>query len=569
MNTNNIFFQHSKLFFICFVLLFSITLRSFSGSLPENGDQKNVIAIGKKLATLDDIRLGDYSIKANDPILSTAHKELRTLLGLLLQLKQQPYEQNIALDKLIEKSKTSLPVLHKHNATPEILWNADNQCLLDEEIEANYETLKEKTQSKETQALLTYIHAQYLFTKKHTREGMDVLRSIVKDFTGTPYEPRAQGEMTFRLFLDKKYMESLQQAKMTIELYPNTKESHDARYFKGRSHYQLQQYKESLTDVDTFIEKNPTSKWNESAKYFRAKTNSILKNNEIALKQFADFIKEYPHSTYRDDAREMMARVCANEKDYQKAIALFDLYKQENPDIFEQMAADKKIKFYSYQLRFTPEIQKNKIKFAYYDSIYTSFPKTMEKYIAQSQENAVKAQGYFAIADHYLQFDPAKALQYVILLDSPLFTTTKTGSAPKSKGCNDCDYGLIYKPMLEYLKAKIYIKLDNDIKLSEIKLALQQTSPQLYNKILIQEIEHLGTKKQYAQAETRALNLYNNKSLPSHIRSQALYSVGGNAYEQGDIIKAKKFLQQLVLEFPYEGPANPAQWMLEQINNDK
>lgn len=278
-------------------------------------------------------------------------------------------------------------------------------------------------------------------------------------------------------------------------------------------------------------------------------------------------IIEYPSSDYRGDARELLSNIYAKEQNFKKAIEMLDLYKKENPDILEQMAADKKIIKFVQSLRLQVIGQHNTSQSKFLDSIYLSFPYSIENYIRQSKENnIVVAQGYFELTNYYKTSNPEKALEYIIKLDNPIYVTDKQSSLPKNKKCIDCDYGLIYRPMLEFQKADIYLRLGMVKEFETIKSKLLTLSPTLYSETLINEINSLKERKHYKEADALATTTYHNTSYQPSMRSKALFFLGAISYEQGKLEKAKKYFQRVISEFPSGNDVCVSQILLQRIN---
>lgn len=549
-------------------LLFLIVLLILTQlAIPEgNDDKKTTIQIGKKLSTLDDVRLGDYTLQADDPLVSTAAEELQILLTTLLKFQKKEIPQEIQLKDLIHTAVSTIPALQKNQRNANTLWNAEDQKALDEQIEQHYTELQTMEVPKETHALLSLVHAQYLFTNKKTSEGFTVLQSMIKEYSGTQYEIRARGERVFRLFLAKRYTETQKEAAEILERFPDTREAQDALYFRARSNYQQHYYAESIKDYDHFINTYPTNKWNESAKYFRAKANYSINSENTAIEQFSAFINEYPTSGYKNDARELLGNIYAKQQNFEKAIEMFVLYKKENPEILEQMAADKKIIKFVQPLRAQAIHQRDTLRAKYLDSLYLSFPNTIENYIKQSEgNNIIVAQGYFELTNYYKVSNPEKALEYITKLDNPIYLTNKRSSQPKNKDCKDCDYGLIYRPMLEFQKADILLRLGMVKEFETVKLKLLTLSSTLYAETLINEINSLKERKQYKEADALATTTYHNTSYQPSTRSKALFFLGVISYEQGKIESAKKYFQKVIREFPSENDARVSQILLQRI----
>ncbi len=538
-----------------------------------NEDKKNVISVGKKLTTLDDIRLGDYTITADIQITSTAHEELRTLLSLVLKLEKQPHDTSAPLEKLVEISKTSLPSLSKKTISPQIIWNAENQLALDDFIEENYEKLKSIAGSKETEALLTYIHAQHLFTKKQTKEGMNVLRSIVKDFSGTAYEVRAEGEIAFRLFLNKNYDESLLQAKIVIEKYSNTRESQDALYFKARSYYQLKQYKESIADFDEFIKKYPTNKWRESAKYFKAKTNYYLRNLSEAANDFEDFVKEFPQSAYKDDARELSATCYANLMQLDKAIEAFEKYKLENKSAFEQIAAERRIASFALSQSKKSLSQKDTTNYRYYDSIFSAFPAKMERLQKQFlNDNGVTAEIHFSLADYYANYNN---IPKAISILEMLFSTPKylTDNPNNNSNCEGCTRGLLFKPWVERTLMLAYTRNGDFSKTTEYKnRLLKQHNLNRHAELEIAELETMYQKKIKKEAnffETKLTAIGENKAIDDNLRAKAFCILADILMQEKNKQKAIQLYAKLTKEFETTIYARVAETVLKYYEREK
>ncbi|MBW7889251.1 MAG: hypothetical protein H3C35_12980, partial [Bacteroidetes bacterium] len=216
------------LFFLSLVVLTQLA------AAQTQDDKKITIQIGKSTKNLDDLRLGNYVLQADDPVSSDAAKELQILLKAIMKFQKKKIPQGISLSNLVVETQKLLPSLKKEQSNETIIWNSENQKSLDEQIQQNYTELQTMDLSNEEHAFIGITYAQYLFTNKRNSDGITILQSVIHNFPGNQYEIRARGKLVYRLFLSKNYSGVKKEANAILEKYPHAQESNDALYFRGR-----------------------------------------------------------------------------------------------------------------------------------------------------------------------------------------------------------------------------------------------------------------------------------------------------------------------------------------------
>jgi outer membrane protein assembly factor BamD (BamD/ComL family) len=541
-----------------------------------NDDKKTTIQIGKSSKNLDDVRLGNYVLKTGDPVSSDAAKELQILLKALLKFQKQDASESILLKDLVVKTQTVLPTLQKKQSDNTILWNSENQKALDEQIQQNYAELQQMDFPNETHALIGITYAQHLFINKKNTEGIAILKSIIQNFSGNQYEIRARGKLVYRLFLSKKYSDVKNEANAILEKYPNAPEAQDALYFRGRVQYETKQYNEAIKDFDAFITKNPESNWTESAKYFRGKTNSILNNNEMALVQLDDFINSYPNSIYRDDARELMANIYGNQQNFEKAIEMFELYKKENHSVFEQIAAESRITQYASTLSRMGLSKKDSLKYKYYDSIVTSFPKKITRILKDYPDsNPIQAQSLFSLFNYYhsIEKNLDKSIEILqTILNNPKYLT-ETPDQYKLNNCENCDRGLLVKSWVEYNLVLVYTEKGDFDKTAEYKNSvLKDNNSSLYWRLELTEIETRyknKTENSLTYFETSLKRISEIQNLDQTLRARALFLLADIYSREKKENEALKLYDKIVKNFANTIYAKASNSILKYYNMSK
>lgn len=534
------------------LLLFSSV---YGYSVNESDDDKKItIRVGKKLATLDDVRLGDYTIKVDESVSSTAQEELRDLLHIFLTLKNQPSQPNISLAELVKSAMSVSLTLSKKKRVDEILWNADDQKMLDEEIAKNHDALIKLELSKHQKALVEYIRAQYLFTNKKIDQGLNVLSSVIQTYAGTLYEVRARGERVFRLFLAKRYHEVLSEAAIIVQQHPNTREAQDAIYFIGRSYFQIGDYAQAAKYLEQVATQYPASKWLEGAKYFTAKSKHYLKNYSESIRDFENFISEYPQSVYKDDARELIASGYVHQKKLDKAIQSYEQYKKENQSLLEFIAAEKRMTLYASTQATASRRKGKENDFRYYDSIVQAFPKKMESLMKlHPTDDALCAQALFALYNYYINEgnDLGRA---VTILEKIYSTPRYLTMESNNKDCATCNQSLLYKPMILQRLMIAYVRSGKTSTVIPYKEELlKKGNLTNYYELVLEELKTLYQQKKETNPEyfkQHLLPIANNIKLIESLRAEALFILADILAHEGKKKEAVEMYSKIVLEFP-------------------
>jgi len=557
----------------------SLLFASNSGTLYDeeiNGESQDKITIilGKRLMNLDDVRLGDYSIREDEDIISVAHEELETALKMLLTLRGKEFgflgSQRGSINNLKHLGRlyrSTFPRERKKVAPLNTLWDQEDQAFLDALVSQHINALQRLTASEEEKSLLFYLNAHHLIATKKEKEGEAILKTLSQQTPAGEYQMRAAGELTFRSFLKKEYRSVIESSNLILRAYPNTRASQDAHYFLGRAYHMSNAHDLAITHFDRLISHYRNNKWNEGAKYFRAKSHYFLRNFPLAVLQFENFIAEYPNSVYRDDAREMIARAYEQQQDFERALEAFERFKEENKSALDQMAAETKI------LLFADILSKKKLQVGavgeahYYKSLVHDYPKKIERLISTDpSSNIIVAQGYFALAQYHLNHgDVERSIEYYEKLYNPKYSTAKAISAPGDTTC-DC-YGLIYLPQLEFGLARAYAKNGQFDRVAHIREKFKAAGNMTYYGLTrFVEIEQERAKKNFQKAEEEYRALYRESNLPRALKARALFHIGNLYFDQGLKQEAGRIFQQVVAEFPNESVATTAKNVLNRLD---
>lgn len=556
--------SHLNLFRLKNHILFTFLLSVF---LSNSTYPQIVIELGTKLYNIDDIRLGDFKITSTGPTM-VATDEVTLIVLELLKLKSINVPNNgLTPNEYLNLLSNHLFAEFGYTDTRSagLIWSKFEQVWLDSLVVHYYDQLFAQTIDFDLKALIAFVKAQHLFNYNNFDAGIDEFKNIAELYANTDYASRAELEIAFRLFKVQKYSETIAQCKKVLLKFPDTRASQDANYFIARSYHLINNHTDAVKFFDDLITKYPQNKWNEGAKYFRAKSNYYLSKVALANSQFEDFINSYPQSEYRDDAREMMAAGFQKENNFEKAIEMYEKYKIENPSVLDQMAAETRIFHCADALRSLAST--DSIKKIYYDSVATFYPNKLHKFINEnSMDNTIKAQGWFALAQYYENYnDLDSALYYLQKLDSPLYTTNKPRTQNYNRNCADCDYGLIQQSLIEFTKTKIFLKKGNVLEAKKYRDKLYEKKySYYYYSLLLAEIDHYAKRKEYRKAEKQYFDLYRDQSAPIEFRARALFNIAYIYAALGDDAPStpKSIFQRVIDEFPNEKVTEAARYFV-------
>jgi len=558
----------------------SLLFASNSGTLYDeeiNGESQDKITIilGKRLMNLDDVRLGDYSIREDEDIISVAHEELETALKMLLTLRGKEFgflgSQRGSINNLKHLGRlyrSTFPRERKKVAPLNTLWDQEDQAFLDALVSQHINALQRLTASEEEKSLLFYLNAHHLIATKKEKEGEAILKTLSQQTPAGEYQMRAAGELTFRSFLKKEYRSVIESSNLILRAYPNTRASQDAHYFLGRAYHMSNAHDLAITHFDRLISHYRNNKWNEGAKYFRAKSHYFLRNFPLAVLQFENFIAEYPNSVYRDDAREMIARAYEQQQDFERALEAFEKYREDNKSVLDQIVADRKIYTYAKVLRILKKQAGDSTKAQQYEAIVSDYPNKLNGYISKyPSDNVVVAQTLFDLSQYYLNnndFD--KAIACLVKLKDRRYSTNRS---PLKRGDpTDQNYGLIHTFLVDYNLARAYVLKGEKGKVDLYKEQFARNGAlHYYYLIRFDEISILEKRGRFEEARAAYDQLYQDKNLPKQLKARALFQIGNCFFSLLRKEEARNTYQRIVDEYPNEPIARNARNMVSFLNS--
>jgi TolA-binding protein len=543
--------------------------------ISDRPQDKITVSLGKRLMNLDDVRLGDYSIREDDELVSVAHEELEATLRMLLTMKGKELPHSGSrrgainnLKQLERLYRSIFPQERRRAAPPNTLWDQEDQVFLDALISQQINSLQGLTANEEEKSLLFYLHARHLIATKREKEGEAILKTLSRQTTAGAYQMRAAGELVFRSFLKKDYRSVIENSHEILRNYPNTRASQDAHYFLGRAYHMSNSHDLAVTHFDRLISRYRSNKWNEGAKYFRAKSHYFQRNWTTAIVQFEDFIASYPRSVYKDDARELIARAYAQNQQFDKAIQAFEAYKQENTSVLDQMVADRHIYLYAKPAAAFRRSSGDNSGARYFESLAASYENKLLKYLTDyASDHIVIAQGMFDLSQYYLNNgQPDKAIQYLERLKDEKFSTSR---GPRKRGDRSEEhYGKIHAFQISYNLARAYLEMGNTVRVQSIKEEFAKSNNlHYYYLIRLAEIRRLEQRGRRNEAMREYQALYDDTNTSPRIKATCLFQIGNVYFSLQMREEAKKSFQRLVDEFPNTPLAQNARNMVSFLSS--
>lgn len=125
--------------------------------------------------------------------------------------------------------------------------------------------------------------------------------------TGTPeaqaISETAHFEEAKQLYKDESYVDALRHFEEHLSLFPDSKHTVDAEYWRAHCRFKMGEYAEAISGFDEFREQFPDSARTPFAMYNQAVAYSRLGQNARAIELFQRLIREHPDDAATEGAR--------------------------------------------------------------------------------------------------------------------------------------------------------------------------------------------------------------------------------------------------------------------------